>query len=131
MLETIIKEYQTFLDKYSFTTEDKNHSKQLLEIFDRQTRHDVENNLLIIDCHGYKIKDIYWLMEFLFWIRLKTKIKFITGVGNHSIKPQMDYYCQKEWKNPLYRYILNYLVEKKCGSRIMEGYGWIQLNVSG
>ena len=72
-----------------------------------------------IDCHGMTTKEMLYFLENM--DENIKKIKFITGVGNHSKKPIMDYYCTKEWKCPLKVTILNYIVyEKKQGSRIKE-----------
>jgi len=125
----LTQQYKIFLAENSYSKDDQEHSERLLYLFNQQTEWDENKKILIIDCHGYMIKDIYWLMEFICSkeIYKKYKIHLITGVGNHSHKPVMDYYCQREWKNPLYKYIHNYLMEKKIGYRIKEGYGCIKI----
>jgi hypothetical protein len=73
------------------------------------------------DCHGMTTKEVY---DFL--INLNTKeiseIKLITGIGKHSQnRPQMDYFCEKEWKCPIKQVIIDYIVyEKKQGALMTE-----------
>ncbi len=74
-----------------------------------------------IDCHGMTTKDVTVLLHRLYQDSNLSIIKFITGKGNHSKKPIMDYYCQKEWKPPLKTTILNFIIyEKKEGALVQE-----------
>lgn len=128
-MDEIFTQYKNFLAENSFSNNDQDHSERLLYLFTDQTKWDKNKKILILDCHGYTINDIFWLMEFIFVKKIyeKNKIQLITGVGNHSHKPVMDYYCQREWKNPLYKYIHDYIMKKNIGHRIKEGYGWIKI----
>lgn len=71
------------------------------------------------DLHGMTKKEVYNFLLNLNEKDIKV-IKLITGVGRHSHnKPQMDYYCEREWKCPIKEVILDYIInEKKEGARI-------------
>ena len=73
------------------------------------------------DCHGMTTKEVYYYLKNLDETEI-TEIKLITGVGNHSQnKPQMDYFCEKEWKCPIKKVILDYIIfEKKQGALIKD-----------
>lgn len=75
-----------------------------------------------IDFHGWTTKEVSEFLKNLEQTDKETKIFcFITGIGNHSKKPQMDYFCQKDWKCPIKRTVLDYLIfEKKQGPLIKE-----------
>lgn len=74
-----------------------------------------------VDCHGMTIMDVNILLERLYQDSNVSIIKFITGKGKHSKRPIMDYYCETEWKPPLKRAILNFIVhEKKEGALVQE-----------
>lgn len=74
-----------------------------------------------IDCHGLTKKDMIVILNRLYDDTNIFSVKFITGKGNHSKKPIMDYYCQKEWKSPLKETIMNYIIhEKKEGALLQE-----------
>lgn len=78
--------------------------------------------MLEIDFHGMTTKEVLdFLRDFDTSDTTTREVKFITGKGNHSKRPQMDYFCEREWKCPLKRVVLDFIVmEKKEGSRIKE-----------
>jgi hypothetical protein len=119
-------QYKSFLDAQSKTERDFSHSYKLLNLFEKQT--EIKENLIIFDCHNYHLEDIDWLLKFVLISELlkKKTIRFITGVGKHSKKPIMDYATEKEWRNPLYKYILNFLVKEHLGARLKAEYAYIE-----
>lgn len=118
-------QYKSFLYSQCNTETDFHHSNKLLNLLEKQT--EIKDNLIIFDCHNYYLEDVNWLLKFSLTLK-KKKIRFITGVGKHSRRPIMDYATEKEWKNPLYNYVLNFLVKEHLGGRLKAEYGYIQLN---
>jgi hypothetical protein len=120
----MIEQLKHFLIQNSFSEKDVQHSENILDLFQRQT--EFKEKELIIDCHNYRTMDIYWILEFLIKNKIQqSQIIFITGVGNHSKKPIMDYYNTIHWKNPLYVYIRDYFIKHNLGARIYCEYGKI------
>jgi hypothetical protein len=78
--------------------------------------------MLEIDCHGKTTKEVYKLLQELSKNNRNEKIKLITGLGNHTKnRPQMDYFCEKNWKCPIKKVIIDYIVyEKNQGARMFE-----------
>jgi hypothetical protein len=74
-----------------------------------------------VDCHGLTRNEVIQLLIDIDKNFHSKEIKLITGRGNHSKKPIMDYYCERLWKNPLKETILHYIIhEKKEGARLQE-----------
>jgi hypothetical protein len=86
----------------------------------------MQDDTLVVDCHNYRRKDILWLLDFLF-LYYKGKIKYITGVGNNSKKPIMDYYLLTLWKNPMFTFVRDYYVQKNKGATLKTGDGYITI----
>ena len=117
-------QYQNYLFSYCHSESDKQHSEQLLKLFKQQVY--IQNDTLIVDCHNYRHKDILWLLDFLF-LNYKGKIKYITGVGNNSKKPIMDYYLSTLWKNPMFKFVRDFYVQKNKGATLKTGDGYITI----
>lgn len=117
-------QYQNYLYSYSNSDADKQHSEQLLKLFKQQVY--TQDDTLVVDCHNYRRKDIIWLLDFLF-LHYKGKIKYITGVGNNSKKPIMDYYLSTLWKNPMFKFVRDYYVQKNKGATLKTGDGFITI----
>jgi hypothetical protein len=86
----------------------------------------MQDDTLIVDCHNYTRKDIIWLLDFLF-SHYKGKIKYITGVGNNSKKPIMDFYLSTLWKNPMFKFVRDYYTQKNKGATLKTGHGYINV----
>jgi len=69
-----------------------------------------------IDCHGLTCSDMKVLLDFI--ISKKGKYVLIFGVGNHSKKPQMDYMTERDWRCPIYKFSVDYLVQNKKGATL-------------
>jgi len=117
-------QYQNYLYSYSCNETDKQHSDQLLKLFKQQVY--MQDDTLVVDCHNYTRKDIIWLLDFLF-SHYKGKIKYITGVGNNSKKPIMDYYLSTLWKNPMFKFVRDYYTQKNKGATLKTGHGYINV----
>jgi hypothetical protein len=78
--------------------------------------------MLEIDFHGMTKKEVLqFLTDFDMTDKTTREVKFITGRGTHSKRPHMDYFCEKEWKCPIKRVILDFIIyEKKEGVRMIE-----------
>lgn len=78
--------------------------------------------MLEYDLHGMTTKQVLEFLEQFDTIDHTTKeVKFITGRGTHSKKPQMDFFCEQEWKCPIKKVVLDFIVlKKKQGARMME-----------
>ena len=78
--------------------------------------------MLEIDFHGKTTKEVlHFLTEFDKTDRKTRDVKFITGKGTHSKRPQMDYFCDTEWKCPIKRVLLDFIIhEKKEGMRMTD-----------
>jgi hypothetical protein len=75
------------------------------------------------DFHGMTTKEVLdFLIEFDATDTTTKNVKFITGRGNHSKRPQMDYYCEKEWKCPLKKVVMEYIVHEKKQGALMTEY---------
>jgi hypothetical protein len=127
-MDILFRDFESFLRKNSTNDQDITHSNHILSLFKKQSfAHDYS---LTIDCHNYKTADILWILRFITENIIHfTKIIFITGIGNHSKKPQMDYYCSTTWKNPMYNFILDYFVKRHYGGRIYTEHGKIILRL--
>tara|TARA_Y100000389_G_scaffold204720_1_gene259193 strand:+ start:5422 stop:5793 length:372 start_codon:yes stop_codon:yes gene_type:complete len=84
-----------------------------------------KNNTVSVECHGLHCDELLYFLEFLDYTKYKMKIKFITGVGKHSKKPHMDYFCSKIWNCPLKQTIIDYYVKSKRGAFISVRYSHI------
>lgn len=80
-----------------------------------------------VDFHGMTTKEVLdFLNEFDSNDKVTREVTFITGKGIHSKRPQMDYYCEKEWKCPVKKVVMDFIVlKKKQGARIIEYPGSI------
>jgi hypothetical protein len=76
-----------------------------------------------IDFHGYTTKQTLDILRHIDKTDHTTKeLHLITGKGLHSNRrPQMDYFVEREWKCPLKKTIMDYIIhEKGQGARMFE-----------
>ena len=74
-----------------------------------------------IDCHGLSTREMEMLLENLEKEKIR-EIKLITGKGNHSKnRPTMDYYSERQWRCPLKRTVVEYVV-----NQLKEGAGFVE-----
>ena len=86
-------------------------------------------NELVLDCHGLLREELLYFLEFLDVIGFKMTVKFITGKGNHSKKPKMDYLSSKFWRCPLKQLIVNYYNKTKRGMHVREFPSYVTIKL--
>ena len=112
-MDVLLKEYIIRKEKI-FTKYDHSYVN-----FIKENTQFIDQNM-ILDCHGLRRDEVVYFLEFLDVIECKMCLKLITGKGNHSKKPKMDYYCSKIWKSPLKQVIVNYYTKTGRGTCIKE-----------
>ena len=112
-MERLLKEYILRKEK-KYTEYDNSYVNFIFRNMECGDEH------VILDCHGLIRDELLYFLEFLDAIEFNTPITFITGKGNHSKKPKMDYYCSKLWRSPLKQTIVSYYTKNRKGFCIKE-----------
>ena len=112
-MDKLLKEY-IIRKENNYTEYDKNYVKFIIDNLD------LREDEMTLDCHGLLCDELLYFLEFLDIIQMKTFATFITGSGNHSKKPKMDYMSSKLWRSPLKKVVIDYYVKTGRGACIKE-----------
>lgn len=104
-----MEEIKNFFYKYCFDEEDYVESDKIINKLLKNNNILFQDNKL--DLHGLTCDEVYWILEYIKNYKRKEKLLLITGLENNSKnKPIMDYYCVKEYRCKLHKYITKYLI---------------------
>ena len=121
-MDILLREYVIRKEK-NFNDYDKNYVEFIC------------NNIIVtkdsitLDCHGLKCDELKYFLEFLDVLQINTQLKLITGYGNNSKKPCMDYYNERLWRCPLKKIVYDYYIHSKRGFLIKEYRTYITIKL--